>query len=257
MGVSLNIKYANVLQGVLLLSYYYYSCYAASISLPAPMSKSPPSLLFSLKIPLLAHHSSLTRLRSFCWALFTAINRLLSYQVACLVYCTKDFFLGFVIISEPCWWLQCWSHSELTTISTNNPGFSSPPTNAASVCHSIQSLFFYSSSIITLHSIQLLSFSKYCIVLYNRYLIINIQNTFWVIHENRLAYVCPWTITTINHCDPTITCMSVIILKYISTQQLNPWWLTMAQDDIPGVRGAPGGPGGSRLPPAPKWVIKQ
>ena len=225
MGVSLNIKYANVLQSVLLLSYYYYSCYAASISLPAPMSKSPPplsSLLFSLKIPLLAHHSSLTRLRSFCWALFTAINRLLSYQVACLVYCTKDFFLGFVIISEPCWWLQCWSHSELTTISTNNPGFSSPPTNAASVCHSIQSLFFYSSSIITLHSIQLLSFSKYCIVLYNRYLIINIQNTFWVIHENRLAYVCPWTITTINHCDPTITCMCVIILKYISTQLNNP-----------------------------------
>jgi len=38
----------------------------------------------------------------------------------------------------------------------------------------------------------------------------------------------------------------------------------MAQDDIPGVRGAPGGPGGpqgapggSRLPPAPKRVIKQ
>ena len=38
----------------------------------------------------------------------------------------------------------------------------------------------------------------------------------------------------------------------------------MAQDDIPGVRGAPGGPGGrqgapggSRLPSAPKRVIKQ
>ena len=38
----------------------------------------------------------------------------------------------------------------------------------------------------------------------------------------------------------------------------------MAQDDIPGVRGPPGGPGrsqgaplGSRLPPAPKRVIKQ
>ena len=120
--------------------------------------------------------------------------------------------------NQPCWWLQCWSHSELTTISTNNPGFSSPPTNAASVCHSIQSLFFYSSSIITLHSIQLLSFSKYCIVLYNRYLIINIQNTFWVIHENRLAYVCPWiTTATINHCDSfnnNLYVSFVIILKY-------------------------------------------
>ena len=41
----------------------------------------------------------------------------------------------------------------------------------------------------------------------------------------------------------------------------------MTQDDIPGVMGAPGGPGGrqgyqgvpggSRLPPAPKRVIKQ
>ena len=38
----------------------------------------------------------------------------------------------------------------------------------------------------------------------------------------------------------------------------------MAQDDIPGVRGAPGGPGGrkgapggSRLPSAPERVIKQ
>ena len=38
----------------------------------------------------------------------------------------------------------------------------------------------------------------------------------------------------------------------------------MAQDDIPGVMGAPGGPEGrqgapgeSRLPPAPKTVIKQ
>ena len=38
----------------------------------------------------------------------------------------------------------------------------------------------------------------------------------------------------------------------------------MAQDDIPGVMGAPGGPGGrqgapggSRLPPAPKREIKQ
>ena len=44
----------------------------------------------------------------------------------------------------------------------------------------------------------------------------------------------------------------------------DPWWLTMAQDDIPGVRGAPGGPGGpqgapggSRLPPAPKREINQ
>ena len=97
MGVSLNSKYAIVLQGVLLLYfYYYYSCYATTISLPAPMSKSPsppfPHYCFSLKIPLLAHHSSLTRLRSFCWAFFTAMSRLLSYQVACLVYCTKDFF---------------------------------------------------------------------------------------------------------------------------------------------------------------------
>ena len=30
----------------------------------------------------------------------------------------------------------------------------------------------------------------------------------------------------------------------------------MAQDDIPGVMGAPGGPGGSRLHLAPKSVIK-
>ena len=43
-----------------------------------------------------------------------------------------------------------------------------------------------------------------------------------------------------------------------------PGWLTMAQDDIPGVRGPPGGPGGRqgapggwRLLPAPKRVIKQ
>ena len=44
----------------------------------------------------------------------------------------------------------------------------------------------------------------------------------------------------------------------------DPEWLTMTQDDIPGVMGAPGGPGGrqgapggSRLPPAPKREIKQ
>ena len=44
----------------------------------------------------------------------------------------------------------------------------------------------------------------------------------------------------------------------------DPGWLTIVQDDIPGVRGAPGGPGGpqgapggSRLPPTPKRVIKQ
>ena len=28
------------------------------------------------------------------------------------------------------------------------------------------------------------------------------------IHENRLAFDCPWTITTINHCDPTLSCMN-------------------------------------------------
>ena len=54
----------------------------------------------------------------------------------------------------------------------------------------------------------------------------------------------------------------------------DPEWLTMTQDDIPGVLGAPGGPGGhqgvqggarghqgapggSRLPLAPKRVVKQ
>ena len=44
----------------------------------------------------------------------------------------------------------------------------------------------------------------------------------------------------------------------------DPGWLIMAQYDIPGVRGAPvgpggrqGAPGGSRLLPTPKWVIKQ
>ena len=37
--------------------------------------------------------------------------------------------------------------------------------------------------------------------------------------DNIQVYLlCPWTITTINLCDPTITCMYVIILKYISTQ---------------------------------------
>ena len=36
----------------------------------------------------------------------------------------------------------------------------------------------------------------------------------------------------------------------------DPGRLTMAQDDIPGVMGAPGGPGGSRLHLAPKSVIK-
>ena len=43
----------------------------------------------------------------------------------------------------------------------------------------------------------------------------------------------------------------------------DPGWLNMAQDDIPGVRGAPGGsggrqgaPGGSTQPPAAKRVIK-
>ena len=149
------------------LCYKVCSCYATTTTTPVmlllvhyqlPCLSPPPPFphyCFSLKIPLLAHHSSLTRLRSFCWAFFTAMSRLLSYQVACLVYCTKDFFLGFVIISEPCWWLQCWSHSELTTISTNNPDFSSPPTNAASVCHSIQ--FNYYSSI----HLQLLLFIQF------------------------------------------------------------------------------------------------
>ena len=46
--------------------------------------------------------------------------------------------------------------------------------------------------------------------------------------------------------------------------QNDPGWLTIVQDDIPGVRGAPGGPGGhkgapggARLLPTPKEVIKQ
>ena len=37
----------------------------------------------------------------------------------------------------------------------------------------------------------------------------------------------------------------------------DPGGLTMIQDDIPGVMGPPGGPGGSRLTPTPKRVIKQ
>ena len=42
--------------------------------------------------------------------------------------------------------------------------------------------------------------------------------------DNIQVYLlCPWTITTTNLCDPTITCMYVIILKYISTQ-LNSLW---------------------------------
>ena len=34
---------------------------------------------------------------------------------------------------------------------------------------------------------------------------------------DRLAFVCPRTITAIDHCDSILTCMYVIILKYIST----------------------------------------
>ena len=77
--------YATTTTPVMLLLFHYQ---LPCLSHPPPF----PHYCFSLKIPLLAHHSSLTRLRSFCWAFFTAMSRLLSYQVACLVYCTKDFF---------------------------------------------------------------------------------------------------------------------------------------------------------------------
>ena len=119
------------------LCYKVCSCYAASISLQSPMSKSSPNNCFSLKIQLLAHYTSLPRLRSFCYAYLVHCNELVAIIPSCLSIIPRSFFLGFVIISELCWKLQCWSHPELTTISTNNSDFSSPPTTAASVFHSI------------------------------------------------------------------------------------------------------------------------
>ena len=124
---------------------------------------------------------------------------LLSYQVACLLY-QEAFF----------WALS----SSLSFVGSSNAG----PILSWQQSQQITQIFHPLLLLQHQFFIQLLSFLKYCIVLYERYLTINVHNISWVIHENRLAYVCPWTITTINHCDPTITCMCVIILKYISTQ---------------------------------------
>ena len=49
---------------------------------------------------------------------------------------------------------------------------------------------------------------KYCINTVKKRFEHQHEQYTWVIHENRLAYVCPWiTTATINHCDLTITCM--------------------------------------------------
>ena len=49
---------------------------------------------------------------------------------------------------------------------------------------------------------------KYCTITVKKRFEHQHEQYMRVIHENRLAYVCPWiTTATINHCDLTITCM--------------------------------------------------
>ena len=59
---------------------------------------------------------------------------------------------------------------------------------------------------------------KYCINTVKKRFEHQLEQYNWVIHENRLAYVCPWiTTASINHCDSLNNNMYVsfvIILKY-------------------------------------------
>ena len=59
---------------------------------------------------------------------------------------------------------------------------------------------------------------KYCINTVKKRFEHQHEQYIWVIHENRLAYVCPWiTTASINHCDSlnnNLYVSFVIILKY-------------------------------------------
>ena len=58
---------------------------------------------------------------------------------------------------------------------------------------------------------------KYCINTVKKRFEHQHEQYIWVIHENRLAYVCPWiTTATINHCDSfnNNLYVSFVILKY-------------------------------------------